>query len=250
MKLSQIKFVIFFLFLIVHISFSQSETVYKGKILCNNFPIENIEIINLNSEKSAFSNSAGEFSIVAKSEDVVVFASKLYEYKRISVQSEYLNNHIQIISLILKPEQLEEVVITEIPSIKWEKDTKWEQEKLDQLALEKVARTPKILGINNGTIENGMDFKRIGGMIFGLFAKEKEKIKISPPKIEFMALAKTSCNQKFYIETLKLKPEEIELFLQFCDSDPKSKIVAQNNNSLEMMDFLFAKNLEFKKLKP
>jgi hypothetical protein len=250
MKLSQIKFVVFFLFIIVQISFSQSETVYKGKILCNNFPIENIEIINLNSEKSAFSNSAGEFSIVAKSEDVVVFASKLYDYKRISVLPEYLNNCIQIISLILKPEQLEEVVITKIPSIKWEKDTKWEQEKLDQLALEKVARTPKILGINNGTIENGMDFKRIGGMIFGLFAKEKEKIKISPPKIEFVALAKTNCNQKFYIETLNLKPEEIELFLQFCDADPKSKIVAQNNNTLVMMDFLFAKNLEFKKLKP
>ena len=250
MKLSQIKFVLFFLFLIVQISFSQSETVYKGKILCNNFPIENIEIINLNSEKSVFSNNAGEFSIVAKSEDVVVFASKLYEYKRISVQPEYLNNHIQIISLILKPEQLEEVVITEIPSIKWEKDTKWEQEKLDQLALEKVARTPKILGINNGTIENGMDFKRIGGMIFGLFAKEKEKIKISPPKIEFITFAKTRCNQKFYIEPLNLKPEEIELFLQFCDADPKSKIVAQTNNSLAMMDFLFAKNLEFKKLKP
>ncbi|CAN1535168.1 hypothetical protein MCEGE10_01540 [Flavobacteriaceae bacterium] len=248
MKLSQIKFVIFFQFFIVQISFSQSETVYKGKILCNNFPIEYIEIINLNSEKSVFSNNAGEFLIVAKSEDIVVFASKLYEYKRISVQSEYLNNHIQIISLILKPEQLEEVVITEIPSIKWEKDTKWEQEKLDQLALEKVARTPKILGINNGTIENGMDFKRIGGMIFGLFAKEKEKIKISPPKIEFIALAKTSCNQKFYIETLKLKPEEIELFLQFCNADSKSKMVAQNNNSLVMMDFLFAKNLEFKKL--
>jgi hypothetical protein len=250
MKLSQIKFVVFFLFLIVQISFSQTETVYKGKILCNNFPIENIEIINLNSEKSVFSNSAGEFSIVAKSEDVVVFASKLYDYKRISVQSEYLNNIIQIISLILKPEQLEEVVITEIPSIKWEKDTKWEQEKLDQLALEKVARTPKILGINNGTIENGMDFKRIGGMIFALFAKEKEKIKISPPKIEFITFAKTSCNQKFYIETLNLKPEEIELFLQFCNADSKSKIVAQNNNTLAMMDFLFAKNLEFKKLKP
>lgn len=248
MKLSQIKFVVFFLFIIVQISFSQSETVYKGKILCNNFPIENIEIINLNSEKSAFSNSAGEFSIVAKSEDVVVFASKLYDYKRISVLPEYLNNCIQIISLILKPEQLEEVVITKIPSIKWEKDTKWEQEKLDQLALEKVARTPKILGINNGTIENGMDFKRIGGMIFGLFAKEKEKIKISPPKIEFIALAKTSCNQKFYIETLKLKPEEIELFLQFCNADSKSKMVAQNNNTLVMMDFLYAKNLEFKKL--
>ena len=248
MKLSQIKFVVFFLFLIVQISFSQTETVYKGKILCNNFPIENIEIINLNSEKSAFSNSAGEFSIVAKSEDVVVFASKLYDYKRISVLPEYLNNCIQIISLILKPEQLEEVVITKIPSIKWEKDTKWEQGKLDQLALEKVARTPKILGINNGTIENGMDFMRIGGMIFGLFKKDKSEIKKQIPEIQFNELVKSSINQEYYIKNLKLKPEEIALFIQFCDADPKSKIVAANNNSLAIMDFLFEKNLEFKKL--
>ncbi|MEY3501020.1 MAG: hypothetical protein RL308_2692 [Bacteroidota bacterium] len=250
MKLSQIKFVVFFLFLIVQISFSQSETVYKGKVLCNNFPIEKVELINLNTEKSSFSNNAGEFSIIAKPKDIIVFVSKLYEVKRIEVDQNTIDNNNLIISLILKPEQLEEVVITKIPSIKWEKDTKWEQEKLDQLALEKVARTPKILGINNGTIENGMDFMRIGGMIFGLFAKEKEKIKISPLKIEFIALAKTRCNQKFYIETLNLKQEEIELFLQFCNADSKSKMVAQNNNTLVMMNFLFAKNHEFKKLKP
>jgi hypothetical protein len=117
MKWSQIKFVVFFLFFSIQISFSQSETVYKGKILCNNFPIENIEIINLNSEISAFSSSAGEFFIAAKSEDIVVFASKLYEYKRISVHPEYLNNLIQIISLIKKPEELKEVIITKV---KWQ----------------------------------------------------------------------------------------------------------------------------------
>jgi hypothetical protein len=248
MKLSKIKIVVFLLSISIQISFSQTETVYKGKVLCDNFPIEKVELINLNTEKSAFSNNTGEFSIAAKPKDIIVFASKLYEVKRIVVDQNTIDNNNLIISLFLKPEQLEEVVITKTPSIKWEKDTKWEQEKLDQLALEKVARTPKVLGINNGTIENGMDFMRIGRMIFGLFAKEKEKIKISPPKIEFIALAKTSCNQKFYIETLKLKPQEIELFQQFCDADPKSKMVAKNYNTLEMMDFLFAKNLEFKKL--
>ena len=247
-QLYRIIVIVLFYFLSIQSSYSQLETVYKGKVQCDNFPIDKVELINLNTEKSAFSNNAGEFSIVAKPKDIIVFASKLYEVKRIVVDQNTIDNNNLIISLIPKPEQLEEVVITKIPSIKWEKDTKWEQEKLDQLALEKVARTPKILGINNGTIENGMDFMRIGRMIFGLFAKEKEKIKISPPKIEFIALAKTSCNQKFYKETLKLKPEEIELFLQFCDTDPKSKMVAKNYNTLEMMDLLFAKNLEFKKL--
>ena len=246
MKLSQIKFVIFFLFLIVQISFSQSETVYKGKILYNNFPIENIEIINLNSEKSAFSNSAGEFSIAANAEDVVVFASKLYEYKRISVQPEYLNNLIQIISLIKKPEELKEVIITKM---KWQHIGS-DKNASNQIALDKMQSQIKNPFIYDGSITNGPDLMKIGKLIIDLFKKDKTETKNKIPEIKFYELAKNKNYQEYYSKSLNLKPDEIELFLQFCDADPKSKIVAQNNNSLEMMDFLFAKNLEFKKLKP
>lgn len=246
MKLSQIKFVIFFLILSIQINYSQSETVYKGKIQCNNFPIEKIEIINLNSEKSAFSNSAGEFFIVAKSEDIVVFASKLYEYKRISVQPEYLNNFIQIISLIKKPEELNEVIVTKV---KWQHIGSDKNASI-QIALDKMQSQIKNPFIYDGSITNGLDFIRIGRLIIDLFKKDKTEVKKEIPEIQFYELAKNKNYQEYYSKSLNLKPDEIELFLQFCDADPKSKIVAQNNNSLAMMDFLFAKNLEFKKLKP
>ena len=246
MKLSQIKFVVFFLFFIVQISFSQSETVYKGKILCNNFPIENIEIININSEKSAFSNSVGEFSIAAKAEDIVVFASKLYEYKRISVQPEYLNNLIQIISLIKKPEELKEVIITKV---KWQHIGS-DKNASNQIALDKMQSQIKNPFIYDGSITNGPDLMKIGKLIIDLFKKDKTEIKNKIPEIQFYELAKNKNHQEYYSKSLNLKPDEIELFLQFCDADPKSKIVAQNNNSLAMMDYLFAKSLEFKKLKP
>jgi hypothetical protein len=246
MKWSQIKFVVFFLFFSIQISFSQSETVYKGKILCNNFPVENIEIINLNSEISAFSNSSGEFSILAKSQDIVVFASKLYEYKRISVQPEYLNNLIQIISLIKKPEELKEVIITKV---KWQHIGS-DKNASNQIALDKMQSQIKNPFIYDGSITNGLDFIKIGRLIIDLFKKDKTEIKNKIPEIQFYELAKNKNHQEYYSKSLNLKPYEIELFLQFCDADPKSKIVAQNNNSLAMMDYLFAKNLEFKKLKP
>lgn len=244
MKLSQIKFVVLFLLLIVQISFSQSKTVYKGKILCNNFPIENIEIINLNSEKSVFSNNAGEFSIVSKSEDIVVFASKLYDYKRISVLPEYVNNFIQIISLIKKPEELNEVIVTKM---KWQHIGS-DKNASNQIALDKMQSQIKNPFIYDGSITNGMDFIKIGRLIIDLFKKDKPEIKNKIPEIQFYELAKDKNYQEYYSKSLNLKPDEIELFLQFCDADPKSKIVAQNHNSLVMMDFLFAKNLEFKKL--
>jgi hypothetical protein len=135
-----------------------------------------------------------------------------------------------------------------MPSIKLSKDQKWEQGKLDQYTLEKNAQKLKVTGVSSHTIENGTDLMRIGGMILGLFIKEKDKEKKALPKIEFIAMAKNSCDQKFYIETLKLKPDQIDLFLQFCENDPKSNALLEDSNDLAVMEFLLNKNNEFKKL--
>jgi hypothetical protein len=244
MKLSKIKIVVLLLIISIQISFSQTETVYKGKVLCDNFPIEKVELINLNTEKSAFSNNTGEFSIAAKPKDIIVFASKLYEVKRISVQPENLNNPLQIMSLIKKPEELNEVIVKKI---NW-KPIGSDKTASNQIALDKMQSQIKNPFIYDGSITNGMDFNKIGRLLIDLFKKDKTEVKKEIPEIKFYELAKNKNYQEYYSKSLNLKPQEIELFLQFCDADPKSKIVAQNNNYLIMMDFLFAKNLEFKKL--
>jgi hypothetical protein len=82
-------------------------------------------------------------------------------------------------------------------------------------------------------------------MIFKLFRKEKKKSKKVANDIDFITLAKASCDQKFYIETLKLKSDEIALF-QFCEADPKSKTLLENSTVLSMMDFLSIKILSLK----
>jgi hypothetical protein len=203
-----------------------------------------VELINLNTEKSAFSNNTGEFSIAAKPEDIIVFASKLYEVKRISVQPENLNNPLQIMSLMKKPEELNEVIVKKI---NW-KPIGSDKTASNQIALDKMQSQIKNPFIYDGSITNGMDFNKIGRLLIDLFKKDKTEVKKEIPEIKFYELAKNKNYQEYYSKSLNLKPQEIELFLQFCDADPKSKMVAQNNNYLIMMDFLFAKNLEFKKL--
>jgi len=243
-QLYRIIVILLFYFLSIQSGYSQLETVYKGKVLCDNFPIDKVELINLNTEKSAFSNNAGEFSIVAKPKDIIVFASKLYEIKRITLQYENLNNLVQVVSLIKKPEELNEVIVKKI---NW-KPIGSDKNASNQIALDKMQSQIKNPFIYDGSITNGMDFIKIGRTLIDLFKKDKPNIKNKIPEIQFYELAKDKNYQEYYTKTLKLKPEEIELFLQFCNADPKSKMVAQNNNTLVMMDFLFAKNLEFKKL--
>ena len=247
LRMIKIYFSFLLLFFMCQSTFSQTEKLIDGKVLHERFPVGKVEVVNFNSKKTTITNAAGEFSIVVKTGDALLFVSINHDIKKIVVDQNTIDKNNLLISLILKPEQLDEVVVTKLPSIKLSKDKGYEQGKLDQYAVEKAARSLKT-GVYNGSIENGMDFMRIGGMILGLFVKQKDKIKKSPPKIEFIALAKSSCDQKFYTEILKLKPDEIPLFLEFCDADPKSKTLIENYNILSMMDFLSIKNIEFKKL--
>ena len=245
MKLSQNKFVVFLLILSIKISFSQTEAVYKGKVLCDNFPIENVELINLNTEKSAFSNNTGEFSIAAKPKNIIVFASKFYEVKRIAVLPENLNNPLQVISLIKKPEELNEVIVKKI---NW-KPIGSDKNASNQIALDKMQSQIKNPFIYDGSITNGMDFIKIGKSLINLFKKDKDETKRLAPEIPFNELAKTTFYEEYCTKTLLLKPDQLALFLQFCNADPKSISVAKNYNTLEMMDFLFQKSKEFKIIK-
>lgn len=244
----KVKLLVIISLISVQFGFSQTQTLLKGKVVSENIAMQGVEVINITTKKSASTNFEGFFSISAKAKDSLVFYSKDYYLKKMLLTQTNIDTNNLLVTISKKPEELEEVVITKMASIKLSKDKGYEQRKLDGYALEKAATAVKNPAVYTGTIENGIDFMRIGGMILGLFKKEKEPAKKTIPQIEFATLAKKTCDQKFYLENLKLKPDEIELFLQFCDADIKSKKIIEDYNILSMMDFLSIKNIEFHKL--
>jgi len=67
----KIKFLLFFLF-IIQISFAQEMSIH-GRISAGGNSVEGINVVNLVNEKSAVSDYNGEFFILAKAEDLLVF---------------------------------------------------------------------------------------------------------------------------------------------------------------------------------
>jgi hypothetical protein len=238
------------LFLFVHqFGFSQTEKLLKGVISSENFLLYNVDVINKTSQKSTKTNDQGEFVIAVKVNDSLLFYTKNYYLKRLKVSSKQLElNNLQV-EMLKKAEELEEVVVEKVHNIDLRKNKAYEKGKRDEIDVKNSVEYIKKRTVYEGTIDNGMDLIGVAKKLVGLFIKEKEPEKESPPEIEFAVLAKNTCDQKFYLQTLKLKPEEIELFLQFCDADPKSKALIKSHNELSMMDFLSAKNIEFQKLK-
>jgi len=237
------RVVVVILMLFHFIGFSQTEKILHGKVVSGNTVLSGVDVVNASSKKSATTNKKGLFSIAVKANDELLIISKEYTDKTILVSQKEIDNDNLIIRLEKKPIELKEVAVTKSPSIK----VKSSQMDLALAKLEKQAATPKVVGVYDGTIENGMDFVAIGKGIVNL-VKGKDEATQTPPPPGFKDYMLTNFNNDFFTQQLKLKPEEIQLFLAYCEADPKSKLIAANEDPLKTTEFVISKNEEFKKL--
>jgi hypothetical protein len=65
---------------------------------------------------------------------------------------------------------------------------------------------------------------------------------------DFSDTVSKGLDRYFFTNTLKLKTEEISLFLDYCESDPKSKNLLKEEDEFLLIDFLITKNEEFKRI--
>ena len=225
--------------------FSQTEKLIHGKVTSGEISLKNIDIVNMNSKTTTTTDSDGNFNILAKVDDDLFIISKEYIDLKITLTQKKFDKNNLIIPLEKKPIEIDEVTITNIPSMKIEVT----QASMDQIKLAKQASRPKVPNVYTGEIENGMDFIRIGKDIIGLFKnKEKAKPKKTLPTIEFKDYIHATFNEDFFIKKLKLNSDEIGLFLSFCEVDPKTKSIVEHQDEFETIDFLISKKEAFKKL--
>lgn len=241
------KLKIAFLLLVFQIGFSQSEKSIKGTVLSDNFPMAKVDVVNFNSKISTLTNNEGKFVLTGKLGEILIFIVKGYDLKRVVIDADMMLKQDNLVVLVKKPEELQEVLIVKMPSIRLSKDQQFEQSKLDELDMNKFQKTLKNPGVYDGQT-TGLDFFKIANMISRLFSNEKKTVKAESPPIVFKDLVKNNFKSDIYSKTLHLKEEEVALFLEFCDADPKARLLEKNNNQLALLDFLLQKRDEFKQL--
>ncbi|WP_426486614.1 hypothetical protein [Flavobacterium sp. 2] len=244
MKVKLLTTISFFTY---QLAISQTEKTLHGKVISNSLILKGIEVINKTAQTSTTTNALGEFSISVKLQDSLLFFSKDYLFTRLKITAKEIESNNLIVNMIPKAEELNEVIISNVTA----KDIFLTKEDIKQIKLNDHKSRPglKIEGFNEvkGSPLD-IDFIYLGKQVYNLFKKDEESKK-EIPKIDFRKLIATTCPEDFFLKELKLNSEEKELFLQFCEADPKSNILLGNPNILATMEFLYAKNDEFKKLK-
>ena len=224
---------------------AQNEKVVTGKIVCEGKGIPNIDLVNLTSKKSTTTDSQGHFSIGVTLGDELYILSKEYLDFKLKITESHFRQEPLTITIEKKPIALEDVEIVNKSSLK----VQISQADIDAIKLSKQANALKVVNVYDGTIENGVDFVRMFKGISNWFKnKDKEAQQKPVPLPSFKNFLSSHYDRNFYLNNLKLKPEEIDLFIAYCETDARAATLAARQDILEMADFLFEKNEAFQKL--
>jgi len=111
------KWVVLFLFFGTFSLWSQDRTekLLQGIIAADDALLSGIEVVNLGNEKVTLTNSKGEFSILAKADDILVFSSKSLEMRRVLIDDDDIKSGTITVNMYPKINELNEVIVKKSP---------------------------------------------------------------------------------------------------------------------------------------
>ncbi len=111
------KWVVLLLFFGTFSLWSQdrNEKLLQGIIAADDALLSGIDIVNLGNEKVTVTNSKGEFLILAKADDILVFSSKSLEMRRVLIDEDDLNSGTITVNMYPKINELNEVIVKKSP---------------------------------------------------------------------------------------------------------------------------------------
>ncbi|MBA4318611.1 MAG: hypothetical protein C0412_09430 [Flavobacterium sp.] len=238
------KVVILVLFLFCQFCLGQTliRKPLRGRVVNDSVKIESGSVFNMNSKTRSFISSQGLFDIMAKPNDTLLFLSFGLKSKKIVLTDKDFSVLLLTVKLDTHITPLEEVVVKKnfikpnLGNIQRIIDTEYFEDK--QSSLDNPLMPSEI--------KYGMDIDRIGKMIWKSFFKENPNKEKDIDYGDFSDIVPKRIHAFFFTNTLKLKEDEIGLFLIYCENDPKSKALLKPESEFELIEFLINKNEEFK----
>ena len=232
------------------ILFSQSDLLVHGQILSNKKAVANIQIVNLVNEKSCVSDQNGNFEILAKTDDMLVFLSNEYDYKRKSLDIKDINDNCLIVDLFKKAIQLNEVVI-------------YNYSKINAVALGIIPANTKsyspaerrLLASNGLSLARNIDGTTGGSLsadpIFNKLSSRTKQLKQQldvEQKEKMLVRLNLLYMNNFYSDKLKINQELIKAFQFYIIEDEDFKIYFDTNNKSSMHFRIIQLSEEFHQL--
>jgi hypothetical protein len=231
---------ILMLLLFCQVTFCQTagEKLLHGKIVVESGNAGGVTIINLVNEKTAISDGNGEFFILAKAEDLLVFSSVNLEYYRRIIEEEDLKAEVLTIKMTAKITELKEVIVNKHPEINAVSLGISPKGIIHRTQMERKLYTAgdfkpiHLLGLLGGSLQVDPILNAINGRT----AMLKKSIEFEK-KEHLLAYIGALFDDEYYTKTLKIPAKYIKGFQYYCieKEDFATSLRSKNKTMIKLL---------------
>ncbi len=221
----------FFLIVFCSIAVTAQEKLLHFRIVADSVSTGGITVVNLVNERSAVSDVNGNFSILAKEDDLIVLSSMSFEYKRELIDADDLKSNLILIRMTPKPNALDEVVVNAHPEIN----------AVDLGILSKPAKvyTPAERRLKTASeVEGAIGFGAIVSLdpllnyLSGRTKMLKKELEVERRERVIEKLGNIY-EESYFVNKLKIPPSHVQGFLYYAAENQKLvEAVNARNNTL------------------
>ena len=216
-------------------------------MLYKNSNVISANVVNNTSRQATITDDEGEFEMLVKLNDRLVFSSVQYQIRSVIVNKEILQRSRLVIDVNEKVTVLDEVVVSPENTEKF-LDLKEEEFKRTYYNFDKSSKVENQI-LKAGTFNNGLNFINLYKMIAKSSSKSGEIDKqLSNVNYKPSNLIREVYDDAFFVKNLGLKKQNISEFLLFCDDKFPSKFLFKKSNEFQLLDFLIKQSDKFKKV--
>lgn len=235
----KIFFILVFICSLTTYSQDDDRVILRGKVLYRNTNVTNQNVINITTERATTTNDDGEFEILVKSGDQLVFSAVNYKLKTVDINDSILKNNRLVVEVNEKVTELEEVVVTpdqeKFLELKGEEFKKFDYEEDYSSNIPNMA-TPE------HRLQNGINFVNIFKALF-LSNNEGEAPK---RQIKVSEVLRQVYDDEFFVLDLGIPQDKIDDFLYYCDSRITHQSLLRKDNEFELIEFLVQQSRNYR----
>lgn len=223
------EFLLILFALFCQMTFCQTvaENLLHGKIMVESGNAGGVTIINLVNEKTAISDGNGDFYILVKAEDLLVFSSVNLEYYRRIIEEEDLKSEVLTIKMTSKITELKEVIVNKHPEINAV------DLGVSPKGIKQYTPAERKLATASSMRLNPLGLDPLINAISGRTAMLKKEVVVER-KLSFIHQIENMYTEDYFKKTLKIPAEYIKGFLYFIVENDRFTTVLKSKNKTQI----------------
>ena len=231
-----------FAFSFILVSAQEKRQLLKGRLLYRNANVVAANVVNNTAQTNTITDGEGEFEIIAKVGDEIIFSSVQFQIKALTITQDIMQKNRLVVEVNERINVLDEIVVGPENTQKF-LDLKKEEFARVDYTQDKSTKIENTV-MREGQLVNGLNIVNVAKLLAKVIQGNKNEASrtLIPSKVLPLIF-----EESFFISDLGLEQDEVVGFLEEMDLKLPSDRLLKKDKEFQLIEFLYLKSEQYKK---